>query len=166
MASNRGENITQAASEAQEARDHRENVGADAPNGFRLINDGGNRLWFSVEEGNVLQGRMIGRFPRKDDPTKFFYQIKATYPCPVRDSEKNEFDAKAGDIVIVDERATLTDLAKVQADVEVWIKVGPKQINKKKQEYWTFAIAARGADLDKRPLNHAALAHQGNDIPF
>jgi len=107
--------------------------------------------WAKKEEGNTIQGKLLGRFEFKDSKGKprAFYQILLQESCDA--TTKNEDDPEgeyqdirleAGQIVNVDEVAKLMDLAPLATnggEYDVWFKFKGKVKRKGSQNTpWNF----------------------------
>lgn len=68
-------------------------------------------VYVKPAQGLVVQGELLGRFPRFDGEGNF-YQIKLTAPCAAK-QEKKEVTAAVGTVINMDEKARLTGLAKL-----------------------------------------------------
>jgi len=105
----------------------------EVPDGFNEVSEEEKPVWWNLDEEKVkkwqegkgeptiLQGELIGRFPRRDDDERFYFRFSLTKPCEVTrgsDEEKEVFEAKAGTIVRVDERTQIEELRRVASDVE------------------------------------------------
>lgn len=85
-----------------------------APEGFKSVRSASADAYFRVVAGAWIQGVMLGRYPRNNDPG-FYYQIRLTQPCPTvqkKDGEGGYYytDAEVGEVVSVDERALMSGL--------------------------------------------------------
>ena len=148
------------------------------PEGF-TINVGGERGegWVTKEDGNVVQGRLLGRKEYKNTrgKTRAFYQIKLAKPCwaqvdnPDFNDEADEDEDKnpsmirkrldEGDVVNVDEFKKLEDLAPKCVDggiYDVWFVIGPKVEIDNNQTMWTF----RGGPVLR------VVKKSGDSVPF
>ena len=87
--------------------------------GWENISVSGPQNWHVCRVGNRVQGLLLGRYFRKgnaDIKAKYFYQIKVNAPTAVMrkediDEPAVERIAEPGEIVCVDERKDLEDLA-------------------------------------------------------
>lgn len=129
------------------------------PEGF-TINAGRERGegWIVKEEGNTVQGRLIGRqtYKTKRGKTRAFYQIKLEKPCTIEienpdfneeadEDEDNPERIKAkgeeGQIVNIDEFKKLEDLEPYTKDggvYDVWFQIGEKIEIGDEQTMWTL----------------------------
>lgn len=106
--------------------------------------------WAKKEPGNIIQGRVLGRyeFRGNDGKLRAFYQIKLQEPCKA--TTKNEDDEDkydevtliADQIVNLDEVSRLSDLADHCRDggvCDVWLKFVGKKARKGSQNTpWVF----------------------------
>ena len=79
---------------------------ARAPEGFVRVGSVADVPWVALEEGNVVQGHLLGLYTRDDDRSKTgksqFFQIELTAPCQVREGRGEDAtvrQALAGEIV-------------------------------------------------------------------
>ena len=98
-----------------------QNIPFQMPDDYQLVTPmEGEQKWWKPEEGAVVYGRLLGRFPRRDGDGGY-YQIrlekysKGTLP-PVRAIMGKGDDAvtvtcEIGDIVNMDERSSIANLA-------------------------------------------------------
>ena len=123
---------------------------SDLPEGFSRANpiDEAPLYWKPVV-GATLQGELVGRYQRRAGEKGWYYQIKTTKPCDVRDSDKEDREAVPGEVVNVDERSGLSHLAKyvgiAEKRFEVFIKAKSKEPLKSNPShtFWRFALGAR-----------------------
>lgn len=140
------------------ARKNRSNGNAgngipQAPEGFG-INVGRDRGdgWAHKEEGNKIQGRLLGRHTYKgaNGKQRAYYQVKLSEPCKalIEDPNAAEGDEEAervvvtldaGKIVNVDESVKLADLAdftKNGGTYDIWFVYGTKEAIGNGQSMW------------------------------
>lgn len=141
------------------------------PDGFD-VNVGRERGegWIVKEEGNIVQGKLLGRqtYKTKRGKTRAFYQIELEKPC-LCEVENPDFNEEAdedetnvpriretleeGAIVNIDEFKKLEDLAPYCKDggqYGVWFVIGPKVDIGDDQTMWSLAAGPR-LRVDKKP---------------
>jgi hypothetical protein len=121
-----------------------------APEGFNL-NVGRDRGdgWAKKEDGNTIQGRLLGRhsYKNKAGKERFYYQVKVVIPVKAvipnpDDDEADDIEGElpAGSVINVDETAKLSDLAPYCKDggtYDVWFAYGDKIDIGGGQTMWT-----------------------------
>lgn len=136
----------------------------DSPDGF-TINAGRERGdgWAIKEEGNEIQGRLLGRqtYKTKRGKTRAFYQIKLQKPCMAEvenpdfneDADEDETNSprmrerlEEGQTVNIDEFKKLEDLEQYTKDggiYDVWFVMGGKVDIGDDQTMWTLAAGPK-----------------------
>lgn len=149
----------------------------EAPEGFD-VNVGRERGegWVKKEEGNRVQGSLMGRhsFKAANGKTRHYYQLKLQESCICEivieegDEEKRESKTlPAGSIVNVDESAALSDLAKFSALLErggqydVWFVYKAKESIGGGQSFWP--VHGPKVRTVKGPKAHNT---EGDTVPF
>jgi hypothetical protein len=92
----------------------------ELPEGFRSVISARADGYFRVDEGAWIQGVIVGRYPKKDDPG-FYYQLRLTRPCLTvqkRDDDGQYYNTNAavGELISIDERASMEGLAPAADD--------------------------------------------------
>jgi hypothetical protein len=137
----------------------------NVPDGFDIM--AGRELadgWAKKEKGNVIQGRLVGRFKMGED--RFFYQIKLdkeTKAITGKGDDTSEVVLKKGQMVNVDESKAMEDLRKYSDNggvYNVWIMYGEKAKLPDGGSFWPIVNGPR-VQMVKSPPKVAA-----NDIPF
>lgn len=128
--------------------------GFAAPKGFKAVSsslDG----FFIVEEGNAIQGVLLGSFnvaSKFNKEGKTVYKVRVTNedptgkgPTRVMQKDTGETDAETGFVVGVDEKGYLRKLADMDEGTEVLIVCTGKEETAKKgrQPAWTFEVYER-----------------------
>lgn len=79
---------------------------ARAPERFVRVGSVADVPWAALEEGNVVEGKLLGLYTRDDDRSKTgksqFFQVELTEPCRVREGRGEDTtvrQASAGEIV-------------------------------------------------------------------
>ena len=133
------------------------NVGmARPPEGFVRIGSVADVPWAALEEGNIVQGHLLGLYVRDDDRAKTgksqFFQIELTAPCTVREGRGEDVNirqAVVGEIVNLNHnpRTAAMDpfckelLAGAKYDVHV-VNHGLMEL-KNGNTMWNFDVGAR-----------------------
>lgn len=149
----------------------------EAPEGF-TINAGRDRGegWVKKEEGNVVQGRLVGRqsYKNKRGKTRAFYQIMLSKKCKIQianpdfNDEADEdtsnmamidSDGEEGMTVNVDEFKMLEDLESFTRNggvYDVWFVMGPKVDIDNGQTMWTLLAGPKVAIVQPPPQESRA----------
>lgn len=126
------------------------------PDGFDIM--AGRELadgWAKKEKGNVIQGRLLGRFTMGED--RSFYQIKLDKPTKAiagRGDETQEVTLEAGKLVNVDESKAMEDLRKYAESggvYDVWIMYGDKQKTPDGGSFWPIVNGPRAKQVKAPP---------------
>lgn len=134
----------------------------DESQGFQRFNPlDGLRIFFQVVQGATLRGIVLGRYEKDgayktntDGETNYWYQVQLTAPyadCVVgKGSEKEEYAAQIGDVVIVDERSAMRCIAPVLQrardegkKVELLLRTMGKSTTARGRRVWNFDIKGR-----------------------
>lgn len=120
------------------------------PEGYSPVNAAAGGAWFKPELGDVVHGEILGRFRRKkslNGQEAWFYQIMVEHAMrAVRkvDDETIEVDLSPGEIVNMDEKSALEDLAGLLDSGKRW-RIYVKPLNKvpvpgTTRTVWRFTI--------------------------
>lgn len=157
----------------------------ELPDGFTSANPIGEGIWWKPKTGEVVRGKMLGVFQRnkvnKQGKRGWFFQIELTAPAngvKGRKDEKEEVEAKPGDIISVDMREGLKGLYPIAKDAgakyEVYIKAVEKIDLDEGNTFWRFAVGHRvisgkpnpTAVVPEEPKGERAPYGADEDIPF
>ncbi len=163
---------------AKKSEAKREEKNTGIPEGFIPVNAAGGGAWFQPDLGEAVLGELLGRFRKKKSLSKdkeaWFYQIMLEKPCPAKkkvDDESVEVNLEPGDLINIDERAALEDLASLPDSGKRWrLFIQPLDkvpIPGTAQTVWRFNVGKQeiipGKNEPKVKLKGAAGAE---DIPF
>jgi hypothetical protein len=123
----------------------------DLPEGFFPINTGGGKQnWVKPAEGLIIVGELVGRFGRRQGSQGHFYQIRLenTAEAVTRDDDGNTVTVRCGpgDIINIDEKTSMTDLAQYAASSKkyrVYIKYVRKEDMANGQSFWRIKIGGK-----------------------
>jgi hypothetical protein len=124
--------------------------GTGVPEGFTPVSTMGSGSWFKPESGGTVWGELLARHRRKkslNDKEAWFYQIMLEKPCVAQrkvEDESVEVNLQPGEIINVDERSALEELALLMESGKRW-RVYIHPINKvpiagTAQTVWRFAV--------------------------
>ena len=111
---------------------------ASMPDGFRRRTSVSDAPWLSLETGNTMTGRLVGRFLMQGtEPIRAYYQVELTSgSVKVRKGSGDDaevVEAKAGDVINVNESAKIRYLKDKEipevlagAEYDLWMRVGEK----------------------------------------
>lgn len=101
--------------------------GNGVPEGFIPVNSQGGGAWFKPEDGETILGELLGRFKRKKslnaEKEAFFYQIMVEKPITAHkkvEDESVEVTLQPGEIINMDERSAVEDLASLVESGKRW----------------------------------------------
>ena len=97
-----------------------ETAGFVMPSDYQLVTPiEGEQLWWKPEPGAVVSGRILGRFPRKDDTDGAFYQIRVSKfqgqdtgvkAITGKGDAAKTVNVRPGQVINMDERSSLANL--------------------------------------------------------
>lgn len=97
------------------------------PEGFTPVSSIRSGAWFKPDLGKPVFGELLGRYkrrkPNKDGKFGHFYQIMVEKPCPAMkkvEDETEEIELTPGEIISVDERSALEELAPLVESGKRW----------------------------------------------
>ncbi len=114
--------------------------------GWDRVNPEDCRVYALKTPGRAYVGRLLGRFPRKDNPKHFYYQLELTDPATGRDGEGDQVELKVGDSINIDEMSGLTELKSVSerdGRWEVYVCFLEKVPVKGGKTFWRLDCQAR-----------------------
>lgn len=135
------------------------------PEGFRRRTSVSDAPWFHMETGNVLNGRLLGRFVMNTEPVRAYYQVELAKACKVRVGQGDDaevVEAAVGSVVNLSEMAKLKYLKDKEipeilagAEYDIWAGVGDKIKLKAGRTMWSVDSGTRqikAAKGEVRPL--------------
>ncbi len=138
-------------------------IGGDSslPTGFNAVTPQGegNRAWFKCEVGAVCQGRLIGRFQRKDSKGAY-YQIKLSQTCKAvqgKGDASKTIELEPGDIINVDERSAISSLqpyADSDGIFDVYIQALEKIKLDGGKTFWRMNAGEKQLKAPTHPITH------------
>lgn len=163
--------------EVDEEQESDESVGDDLPPGFAPGNAEGGAPFVKPEKGLIVQGILLGRYPRSGNANQYIYQIRVVKPttCVVGSGEdKQQKVVNPGGIVNLDERSAISnmkDLLELNHWCEVFIKFRGKQRTKDgSKTFWDCRWGKKRATpdtLESVGMATKAEDHETDDqIPF
>lgn len=105
---------------------------AGAPAGYRRRSSVSDASWVATQQGNICNGKILGRHAMQQTPVRYYYQIELLRPCKVRvgrgeDAEIEE--APAGEVVNLNETYQIGVLKEIEipeilagAEYNVWVE--------------------------------------------
>ena len=129
-----------------------------APDGFQRISAlEGVQLWYRPEPGDILSGMLLGRYkrrkPQQGESSPFYYQVRYEQPPNVppihvhKVGEDDDIICESGQVVNIQEWASMTDLAQLCADTandyEVYIICRERAKLERGRTFWRFEVYAK-----------------------
>jgi len=103
---------------------------AGPPAGYRRRSSVSDASWVAQQQGNICNGKILGRHAMQQTPVRYYYQIELLKPCKVRvgrgeDAEIEE--VPAGEVVNLNETYQIAVLKEIEipeilagAEYNVW----------------------------------------------
>lgn len=152
---------------ATKEKQSQQSNGADEA-GWQDVGQTRSNMFWKVAEGAHIQGELLGRYARFKQEGHL-YQLRLTTPVEVV-QDKKTIMAKVGDVVNVDEKATLRSLAPLCDGYRREIRITcTGKVAVKKGEAWTFKVQNRvlGALPDGQRIPNAANPQMSEEaLPF
>lgn len=148
------------------------------PEGFTPVSSIRSGAWFKPDMGKPVYGELLGRYKRKkankDGKYGYFYQIMIEKPCPAVKKETDEdgdrvtveVDLTPGEIISVDERSALEELAALVDNDKRW-RVFIQPLDKvpvpgTNQTVWNFNVGKQEIIAGK---NEPKVKPKGEGVP-
>lgn len=123
------------------------------PPGFEPVSAARGVPWYDPETLEVVSGELVGRFTRRDSE-RAYYHVRVDTPCTGyqkpeggKRGDREEVQVDVGQLISVDERTALEDLAPLAKDetkrYQVWIKAKEKVDIGGGKTFWSFDIFKR-----------------------
>lgn len=153
---------------------------AAIPEGFIPVSASGGAAWYKPELGFEVLGELLGRFKKKkslNNQDAYFFQVMLEKPCKGmkkidQDEESVEVDMEPGEIINLDERSALEELAALVDSGKRW-RVYVKALDKVKvpgtsRTVWRMNVGKQEITSKNEPKVKPKIADapSGDDVSF